>query len=173
MNAAEIFADFASRPVDQLGALPDLTPEQLLAHPGGHPNSISWLLWHAARQADVQLEALTSVEQAWTRLGYRPKFGLGDIGDSFGLGHSPEQAAQITVTDLPLLRRYLAAVLGELAAYAAGLSAEDFNEVIDRAYTPHVTRGTRLVSIIDDAQQHIGAAMHVAGMVTGEAVGLA
>lgn len=171
MNAAEIISDFASRPVDAIEGLGDLTAEQLLAHPGDHPNSISWLLWHSARQADVQLNALTDVEEVWTRLGYREEFDLGEIGDTFGLGHSPEQAAQIQVTDLSLLTRYLAAVLGELSAYAASLSPEDLDEVIDHDYTPHVTRGTRIVSIIDDAQQHVGAAMHVAGTVTGRAVG--
>ncbi len=51
MTITELFADFAHRPIDAVTGLPDLTPEQLNAHPGSHPNSIAWLLWHIGRES--------------------------------------------------------------------------------------------------------------------------
>lgn len=172
-DTANLFADLADRPLAPLAAVEELTPEQLNAHPGGHPNSIAWLLWHSGRQADAQLSDLTGAEQVWTSQGYRERFGLGELGDGIGLGHTPEEAAQIVVDDAGLLREYLAAVLGELRGYATSLGGTELSAIIDDSYTPPVSRGTRLVSIIDDCQQHVGAALHVTGAVTGRSVGLA
>jgi len=39
--------------------------------------------------------------------------------------------------------------------------------VIDTSWTPHVTRGVRLVSMIDDAAQHVGQAAYAAGILAG------
>ncbi|TNL99353.1 DinB family protein [Corynebacterium tapiri] len=172
MDGLEIFRNFASRPIAQLRALPQLTTEQLNARPGDHPNSISWLLWHAARQADVQLSELTGHAQLWKRGGYRAQLELGPLGDSFGLGHTPQEAAEITLTSqtLPSALDYLNAVIGEIVAY---FPTADLDEVVDDSWDPPTTRGVRLVSLIDDCQQHVGAIMHIAGSVVGKPVGLA
>lgn len=173
MDTSDLFADLAARPLAPLAAVEELTAEQLNAHPGDHPNSIAWLLWHSGRQADVQLSDLTGAEQVWTSQGYRERFDLGERGDGFGLGHTPEDAAQIVVNDAVLLTQYLTAVLGELRDYATSQSADELGEIIDDNYTPPVSRGIRFLSIIDDCQQHVGAALHIAGAVTGKQVGLA
>jgi hypothetical protein len=48
------------------------------------------------------------------------------------------------------------------------LTEADLDQVIDENWDPPVTRGVRLVSIIDDAAQHVGQAAYVAGTeVTG------
>lgn len=164
MDTQELFADFARRPIHAAEDLPQLTVEQLNAHPGGHPNSIAWLLWHSGREVDVQLAHLTGEEQLWE--SYRGRFDLGEIGDSLGFGHAPEQAARIRVGDQQLLVEYLDAALTALNAYAAGLSASDFDEIIDHNWDPPVTRGVRLVSIVDDAIQHVAQAAYAAGALT-------
>lgn len=164
MDIHELFADFARRPLHAAESLPQLTAEQLNAHSGDHPNSIAWLLWHSGREVDVQLAHLTGKEQLWE--GYRGRFDLGEIGDSLGFGHTPEQAARITVDDQQLLLDYLAAALTALNDYAAGLSASDFDEIIDHGWDPPVTRGVRLVSIVDDAIQHVAQAAYAAGALT-------
>jgi len=41
------------------------------------------------------------------------------------------------------------------------------DDAIDTSWTPHVTRGVRLVSMIDDAAQHVGQAAYVVGILTG------
>lgn len=164
MNSIEILTDFANRPVDAATALPDLTPDQLNAHPGGHPNSVAWLLWHSGREADVQLADLTGSAEVWEE--FRDRFDLGEIGDSIGYGHTPEQAAQISVDDQGLLNDYLDAALSALVRYVGGLAESDLDEIIDENWTPAVTRGVRLISIIDDAIQHVGQAAYAAGALT-------
>ena len=59
MKTHDILRDAASRPgIEAAVAVKGLSAEALNAHPGGHPNSIAWLLWHAGRQMDMQLSAL-------------------------------------------------------------------------------------------------------------------
>lgn len=56
MKTHDILRDAASRPgIEAAVAIKGLSAEALNAHPGGHPNSIAWLLWHAGRQMDMQL----------------------------------------------------------------------------------------------------------------------
>lgn len=164
MNSIEILSDLAQRPVDAAKGLPKLTADQLNAHPGDHPNSIAWLLWHSGREVDAQLSDLTGDEQKWE--SFRTSFNLGDIGDSVGLGHTPEQAAEVRVDDQQLLIDYLEATLSALGRCVGELTEEDLGEVIDDNWTPPVTRGVRLISIIDDAIAHVGQAAYAAGALT-------
>ena len=57
------------------------------------------------------------------------------------------------------------ATTAALSEYIAGLSEVDLDDVIDTSWTPHVTRGVRLVSMIDDAAQHVGQAAYAAGIL--------
>jgi hypothetical protein len=50
--------------------------------------------------------------------------------------------------------------------YLAGLSAEDLDRVVDERWDPPVTLGVRLVSVVNDATQHVGQAAYVRGLVT-------
>lgn len=164
MNAHAIFADFIQRPIDAAHRIPELNAEQLNAHPGNHPNSVAWLLWHTGREIDVQLSHLYGKPEVWE--SYRDRFDLGELGDSVGYGHTEEQARQIQVSDRQLLVDYVEACLQALAEYTNVLTETDFAEVIDTSWETPVTRGVRLVSIIDDATQHIGQAAYAAGAVT-------
>lgn len=65
--------------------------------------------------------------------------------------------------DQSLLIDYLSATCSALRQYAESLSGTDLDEVIDENWTPPVTRGVRLISIIDDAIQHVGQAAYAAG----------
>jgi len=164
MNIQDVFADFAQRPKEAAHNLPTLSAEQLNEHPSDHPNSIAWLLWHTGREIDVQLSHLNEMDQVWK--SFRGKFGLGELGDSVGYGHSTEQAGQIQVSDQDLLVGYVEACLLSLIDYISTLTEADFDEIIDRNWEPAVTRGVRLVSIIDDATQHVAQAAYAAGAVT-------
>ncbi|MDN5806231.1 MAG: DinB family protein [Brevibacterium sp.] len=164
MNSIEILSDLTQRPVDAAKGLPNLTADQLNAHTGDHPNSIAWLLWHSGREVDAQLADLTGDEQRWE--SFRTSFNLGDIGDSVGLGHTPAQAAEVAVDDQQLLVDYLEATLTAVGRYVSQLSEDALGEVIDENWTPPVTRGVRLISIIDDAIQHVGQAAYAAGALT-------
>ncbi len=164
MNSNEILADLAQRPVDAVKALPDLSAEQLNAHPAGHPNSIAWLLWHSGREIDVQHVSLTGSRQQWE--DFRERFALGELGDSIGFGHTSEQAGEIRVDSQQLLVEYFEATITALRDYMEGLSESDLDEIIDENWTPPVTRGVRLISIINDAIQHVGQAAYAAGALT-------
>lgn len=164
MDAQEIFTALSRMPLSAAQNLPRLTAEQLNAHPGGHPNSIAWLLWHSGREVDAQLAQLTGQEELWQNFAAR--FNLGELGAGMGYGHSAEQAASIKVRDQALLLEYLEATLSALGVYAISLTPAQLDEVIDRSWEPAVTRGVRLISIIDDAVAHVAQAAYAAGMLT-------
>lgn len=167
MNGIDVLLDFAARPKDVLTALPSLSSEQLNQHPEGHPNSIAWLIWHTGREIDVQLSALTGDDELWYSSQCRAALALGDAGDSLGYGHSADDAAKIQLqdaADFEHLRSYVAATLDALAAYCGSLVDNDLNETIAEYEGQPISRGTRLVSIIDDATAHLAQATYVAGM---------
>ena len=102
MNTHDILRDAASRPgIEAAVAVKGLSPEALNAHPGGHPNSIAWLLWHAGRQMDMQLSTLNGQPQVWETQGFRERFNLGELGDTMGYGHTAEQAHSSWLKILP------------------------------------------------------------------------
>ena len=168
MDARDVLSEAASRPATEAKALVNTLPEGALnAHAGGHTNSIAWLLWHAGRQMDLQLAQLNGEPQVWHSQGFNSRFNLGELGDTEGYGHTAEQARAVVVEDAGLLVEYLGATTAALSEYTAGLSEADLDDVIDTSWTPHVTRGVRLVSMIDDAAQHVGQAAYAAGVLEG------
>jgi hypothetical protein len=64
-----------------------------------------------------------------------------------------------------LLTGYQDAVHDSTVQYLAGLDDSDFDRVVDDAWTPPVTLGVRLVSVITDALQHAGQAAFVRGVL--------
>ncbi|AQP43568.1 mycothiol transferase [Tessaracoccus flavus] len=167
MDALDILRDTASRPLESLRAIADrITPANLNLHPAGHDNSIAWLLWHTGREIDVQLAHLTGGDELWHAQGFRDRSGLGRAGDAIGYGHSPDEARAIAVDDASVLVDYVAGCVDALLAYLDTLSEADLDDVVDDNWDPPVTRGVRLVSIIDDAAQHIAQAAYVTGMPT-------
>ena len=158
--------DLIDRTDEVLQALPDLNPDALNAHPAGHPNSIAWLLWHTGREIDVQLADLTGEEQIWTAAGHRDRLGLGEACDGFGYGHAADEAAAIRTDDQEGLTAYVAATLTTLREYAdwvGGGQGHEWDDVIDDSWDPPVDRGTRVVSMLIDALQHLAQAQYVAG----------
>ena len=170
MDARDVLSEAASRPATEAKALVNTLPEGALnAHAGGHTNSIAWLLWHAGRQMDAQLAQLNGEPQVWHSPGFDARFNLGELCDTVGYGHTAEQARAVVVEDAALLVEYLGAATAALSEYIAGLSEADLDDVIDTSWTPHVTRGVRLVSMIDDAAQHVGQAAYAAGILASAA----
>lgn len=165
MNALDILLDAASRPLDALGSLsPHLAEEILNAHPAGHPNSVAWLLWHTGREIDLQLAHLTGLDELWTRDGFRELFALGAVGDGIGYGHTADEARAVVVVDPQLLVDYVRAAVDALSDYIRTLDEHALDDIVDHRWNPPVSRGVRLVSIIDDAAQHVAQAAYVCGM---------
>lgn len=165
MNSIDLLKDLAHRPLQEVDLFWDsVTPSRLNAHPGGHPNSIAWLLWHSGREIDAQVADLSGRSEVWTAEGWKGRLGVEVPGDEHGFGQSAETARSVVVQDKDQLRGYLAAVTEESLDYLGGLTDGDLDEVIDEQWDPPVTRGVRLVSVYADALQHVGQAAYVAGM---------
>jgi hypothetical protein len=168
MDATEILADLARRPLAELDLFwGDVNSSQLNEHPGEHPNSMAWLIWHAGREIDAQIAELADDEETWTAGDWADRFGPTVPSAGYGFGHSPAQARAVVVTDQGLLREYLAHVTDAATEYVGRLGPKDLDEVIDAGWDPPVTLGVRLVSIFADALQHVGQAAYVAGTPGG------
>ncbi|RRD45614.1 DinB family protein [Tessaracoccus sp. OH4464_COT-324] len=173
MQANELLADAASRPVWLARAVLDgLSVETAHAMPGDKANSIVWLLWHAARQLDVQLARLTARPTVWEEGRWSARLGVARAAHDFGLGDTPADVAALRVDSVAELGEHLAACVGALTEYALALRPDELDEVVDRSYTPPVTRGVRLVSLIDDATVHVGQAAYVRGLLDGWSLGV-
>lgn len=167
MDITDVLTDGIGRSEEGLTqTLDGLSVEQLNTRPGGTHNSITWLAWHTARQQDAQIADLAGGQQVWRRDGWADRFGLDLPADSMGYGHDSADVAKVRVDDPSLLTGYLQDATAATRDYVASLSAADLDEVIDDSWDPPVTRGSRLVSIVDDAAQHAGQAAYVRGLLT-------
>jgi uncharacterized damage-inducible protein DinB len=147
------------------GAVDGLTPDQLAQRPSDRANSIGWLIWHLARVQDDHLAALAGHEQVWTAAGWHERFGLPFDADDTGYGHSSEQVAQVRGLDAEVLVGYLEAVHAATVEFVRPLTPDDLGRVVDERWDPPVTLGVRLVSVVNDDQQHVGQAAFVRGLL--------
>jgi hypothetical protein len=111
----------------------------------------------------MQLCHLAGVQQVWTRDGWDDRFGL-DLGaNDHGYGHDPEDVGKVRAP-ADLLAGYYHAVHKITLEYIASVTAEELSRVVDSHWTPPVTASARLVSIVDDAAQHLGQAAYIRGI---------
>ncbi len=95
---------------------------------------------------------------------FRSGLGFDLDPSSIGYGHTAEQVAAVHVADPAPLTGYYDDVHERTLAYLRTLSDDDLDEVIDDAWDPPVTRGVRIISVVDDDIQHAGQAAFVAGI---------
>ncbi len=144
--------------------LEGLSVTELLWRPDADANPIAWLVWHLTRVQDDHVADLAGTEQAWTGDGWARRFDLPLDDASIGYGHTSEQVAAVRVEDPALLTGYHDAVYERTVARLRALADADLDEVTDAAWDPPVTRGVRLVSVVDDDIQHAGQAAYLAGL---------
>ncbi|WP_018296669.1 hypothetical protein [Corynebacterium lubricantis] len=164
MNTSDFIIDLVQRTRDSLAGIRELTAAELTAHPADHPNSVSWLLWHAGREMDVQFAQLSDTEEVWSEQDFSTRFDLGPVGDTIGYGHSREEATQINTTDQSLLNSYVLAVLEGIDQQAKKWSDADWDFVIGEYDGQKITRRVRTTSLLIDAIEHLAQAMYVTGM---------
>ncbi|MDQ2796276.1 MAG: DinB family protein [Actinomycetota bacterium] len=160
-----------SRTPDLVGrALDGLSEADLIRRVDPDANTVAWLIWHTARMQDGQVtrarRALGSAgaDQVWTAAGYAERFGL-DVGDDqVGYGMTPDQVAQVKAP-ANLLQGYHQAVNDATVEWLRGLDDSDYDRVVDESWDPPVTLLSRLVSIEQDAAQHLGQAAFVRGVL--------
>lgn len=151
-------------------ALDGLSEADLIRRVDPEANTVAWLIWHTARMQDGQVtraqRALGSAgaDQAWTTAGYADRFGL-DVGDDeVGYGMTPDQVAEVKAP-ADLLQAYHQAVNDATVEWLRGLDDTDYDRVVDDNWDPPVTLLARLVSIEQDAVQHLGQAALVRGVL--------
>ena len=77
MSALELITDAAQRPLEAArAAVEGASADTLNEMPRGELNSMSWIVWHAARQQDAQVAELRGAEQVWRSGGWCERFGL-------------------------------------------------------------------------------------------------
>ncbi len=165
MNSAELLTDSFGRVRETVhNAVEGLTREQLAVQLDEQANSIGWLIWHLTRIQDDHVAGVGGFEQAWTAEGWMDRFALPFHPADVGFGHHAEQVSVVR-PDADLLLGYYDAVHERTLGYVKGLSDDDLDRVVDRSWTPAVTLGVRLVSVISDDLQHVGQAAFVRGVV--------
>lgn len=148
-------------------AVDGLSPEQLAERPTGKANSIGWLVWHLTRVQDDHIAAVAERDQVWTSDGWYERFGLPFDADATGYGHTSDQVALVRGVAPDDLVGYLDAVHAATVEFVRPLTPEDLGRVVDERWDPPVTLGVRLVSVVNDDQQHVGQAAFIRGLITG------
>ena len=126
-------------------------------------NTIAWLIWHLSRLQDDHIADLAGIPQVYTSQGWAERFDLPFGSASIGYGHKSADVAAVRA-DTDLLHGYYEAVHTETVAYLATLAAADLDRVVDDSWTPAVTVGMRLASVLSDDLQHAGQAAFVRGL---------
>ena len=160
----ELLRDAFTRQMEHVEELTDeLTDEIAFFRPTATANSIAWLIWHSARQHDLQLADIAGTEQVWLRDGWVDRFGLELPRDAMGYGDGPDEVGKVRAS-ADLLAGYYHAVHKSTLEYIATVTPDELSRIVDTRWDPPVTASVRLVSIVDDSAQHLGQAAYVRGI---------
>ena len=151
--------------------LDGLSPEQLAYQVAPGANPVSWLVWHLTRVQDDHVAAAFGVPQVWSSAGWAARFGLPAGMMDHGYGHAPDQVAAVAAATAAagLLAEYHEQTYAQSVKLVSEVTDDDLDRVVDTRWTPHVTLGVRLVSVLDDDMQHAGQAAYVRGLLLHQA----
>jgi hypothetical protein len=142
-----------------------LSADQLAWAPADGANTIAWLIWHLTRIQDHHVSQLSGQEQAWVSGPWAAQLGRDADPEDTGFAHGPEDVASIRPSAAAVLIGYYDAVHERTMATVAGVTSEDLDRIVDRAWDPPVTMRVRLVSVLGDDTQHVGQAAYVRGLL--------
>ncbi|MEV6380529.1 DinB family protein [Streptomyces sp. NPDC051773] len=166
MDVKDVLSDAFGRIREEVHSAVDrLSPEQLHAHPSPGANSVAWLVWHLTRIQDDHVADAAGLDQVWLSQGWEKRFGLALPSRDTGYGHDATQVAAVRVASGDLLTGYFDAVHARTLEYVRELGPDDLDRVVDERWTPAVTLGVRLVSVLADDLQHVGQAAYVRGLL--------
>ncbi|KRM21225.1 DinB family protein [Latilactobacillus graminis] len=169
MQATHLLSKTVIRAQERLlETLAPMTVEAANTMPQPLIKSVTWLVWHTARELDYQIADLKGTKPLWLSAGWTQKFALDLPDDTQDWSHSPKEAAKVVVADKALLVGYLADAMQLTTDYLAEITADALTDIIDEDWTPAVTREARLVSIVDDAIMHSGQAVYTRRIVIGK-----
>ncbi|WP_019795475.1 DinB family protein [Streptococcus sobrinus] len=169
MSPLELSIDTLERAQERfLETLDQMTVEEANTMPKPLIKSVTWLIWHSSRVLDYQISPLAGLPQLYGTAGFKERFNLDLPDDTQDWRHTPQEAAKVVVSDKQVLKDYLQASMERTKAYFAQLDEADLADVIDRNWTPAVTRGVRIVSTVDDIVMHSGQAVYSRRLVIGK-----
>jgi hypothetical protein len=147
--------------------LDGLTPAQATYRIDPDANPVSWLVWHLTRVQDDHVAEAFGEPQVWTAGKWAARFGLPPMATDHGYGHSRDQVDMFAdaCSALGLLLAYHEVVYAQTVSLVSKVSDSDLDRVVDERFSPPVTLGVRLVSVLDDDMQHVGQAAYVRGIV--------
>jgi uncharacterized damage-inducible protein DinB len=146
-------------------AVDGLTAEELRWSPTPGANSIGWLVWHLTRVQDHHVAELLGTEQVWVSGDRAAHFGLDPDPSNTGYGHTAAQVAAVRPDSPAALVDYYDAVAARTRTLLRGVTSEELDRVVDDRWDPPVTLGVRLISIVNDDDQHAGQAAYVRGLL--------
>ena len=148
-------------------AVEGLSHEQLKHRLDADANPVSWLIWHLTRVQDAQVAEAFGTPQVWTDGAWAARFGLPAGMTDHGYGHSRQQVEEIAeaASSAGLLVEYHEETCAQTVQLVSDLTDDDLDRVVDTRWTPPVTLGVRLISVLNDATQHVGQAAYVQGML--------
>jgi hypothetical protein len=167
-TSAELLLDGFGRIQENVADVLDgLTVEQLTYRIDADANPVSWLVWHLTRVQDDHVAAAFGVTQVWSTHGWARRLGLPAGMMDHGYGHARDQVASVAAATAAsgLLVEYHEATYAQTVKLVSEIGDADLDRVVDTRWTPPVTLGVRLVSVMDDDMQHLGQAAFVRGIL--------
>lgn len=166
-SVSDLLLDALGRVRETVHGLLDDVPEQSLAEPPAPgANTVAWLVWHLTRVIDEHVADAFDVDVVWTTGGWYDRLGLPFPASAHGYGMSYEDVLAVRAS-AEQLRGYFDAVDEVAAAQLGSVTDADLDRVVDEGWDPPVTLGVRLVSLLNDATQHVGQASYAAGILAG------
>ncbi|MFB7915653.1 DUF664 domain-containing protein [Streptomyces sp. NPDC056061] len=164
MNSADLLTDAFGRVRETVhSAVEGLSQDDLHARLDDGANTIAWLVWHLTRVQDDHVSDAAGTEQIWFTQDWAARFDLPFERSVTGYGHSASEVAAVRVGSPELLLGYHDAVHERTLEFVGGLDGRALNRVVDEAWSPPVTLGVRLISVISDDLQHAGQAEFIRG----------
>jgi uncharacterized damage-inducible protein DinB len=165
MDIGELLGDSLGRVRDEVADLvTGLDVDQLAWRPDDTANSMAWLLWHLTRVEDDHVAEVAGIEQVWTGSGWYDRFALPFPPEVHGWGQTTEEVGRVRV-DGDLLAGYHAATAAQAIEYVRTLTPADLDRIVDERWDPPVSLGVRLVSVVNEVNQHVGQAAYLRGLV--------
>ncbi|MEU3655523.1 DUF664 domain-containing protein [Streptomyces sp. NPDC032161] len=164
MNSADLLTDAFGRVRETVhAAVEGASRADLHARLDDGANTIAWLVWHLTRVQDDHVSDASGTEQIWFTQDWASRFDLPFEQSATGYGHSASEVAAVRVGSPDLLLGYHDAVHERTLEFVRGLDGRALNRVVDEAWSPPVTLGVRLISVISDDLQHAGQAEFIRG----------
>ncbi|MFE6666506.1 DUF664 domain-containing protein [Streptomyces sp. NPDC057697] len=165
MNSADLLTDAFTRVRETVhSAVEGLSRADLHARPDEDANTIGWLVWHLTRVQDDHVSDAAGAEQVWFAGDWATRFDLPFSKEATGYGQSSADVASVRVGS-DLLLGYHDAVHEQTLRFVRGLDDDALDRIVDEAWSPPVSLGVRLISVISDDLQHAGQAAFVRGLL--------